>query len=212
MTSAVLATLAIALILVVSEYLWRKMRIKGEIARKFVHIIAGSFIAFLPFWVSYGWITVLSIGFIAANFVNHYTPIFHAIHAIKRRSWGDLLFGVGIFMCAVVKPNKWIFAGAILQVAFADGLAAVIGSTYSKRKYRIFDHYKSVLGSFTFLASSMLISLLVVYVGGYVSSNAIAALILIPSGLTVLENISGYGTDNVILPVTFLLAVQTLLN
>ena len=64
MIQAILATIVIAVILLMSEYLWRTLHIKGEFARKFVHIIAGSFIAFLPFWVSYGWIAVLAVGFI----------------------------------------------------------------------------------------------------------------------------------------------------
>lgn len=208
MIQAVLATIVIALILVTSEYLWRAMHIQGEFARKFVHIIAGSFIAFLPFWVSYGWVAVLAIGFIFANLLNRYTPIFHAIHAITRRSWGDLLFGVGILICALLRPNRWLFAGAILQVALADGLAALIGTKYSKHTYKIFDHYKSPIGTFTYLVSSAAIAMLVLLVGDLGGHNVLAVLCIVPLIMTLFENISGYGTDNIILPVVFLLAMQ----
>lgn len=210
MINAILATGAIFLMLVLSEVLWRKSYIRGEFARKFVHIIAGSFIAFLPFWVSYGWVAVLAVGFILANLLNRYTPVFHAIHAITRRSWGDLLFGVGILICALLRPNKWLFAGAILQVALADGLASLVGSTYSKRRYKIFDHYKSPIGTFTYFLSSAAIASLVLLVGNLGGHDVLAVLCVVPLIMTFFENISGYGTDNIVLPVVFLLAMQAL--
>ena len=208
MIRAIYATIVIAAILGMSEYLWRQLHIKGEFARKFVHIIAGTFIAFLPFWVSYGWIAVLAVGFIAANILNRYTPVFHAIHAITRRSWGDLLFGIGILVCALIEPNRWLFAGAILQVALADGLAAVVGTHYSKHRYKIFDHYKSPIGTLTYYFSSVAIAILVLLVGNLGGHNVFAVIVLIPLIMTLFENISGYGTDNVVLPLVFLLAIQ----
>lgn len=56
MLNALLAAGGIAAILVVSEVAWKRAHIKDELARKFVHITCGVFIAFLPFWVSYPWI------------------------------------------------------------------------------------------------------------------------------------------------------------
>ncbi|CAN5423123.1 SEC59/DGK1/VTE5 family protein [soil metagenome] len=211
MISAILATATIALILILSEYLWRKLHIRGEFARKFVHIIAGTFIAFLPFWVSYGWIVFLAVGFIAANLINRYTPLFHAIHAITRKSWGDLLFGFGILGCALLRPNKWLFAGAILQVALADGLAAVVGSQYGKHRYQIFDHVKSRVGTLTFLLSSALILGLVLAGSGTSGDYKLFAVFsIIPLLMAMLENVSGYGSDNIFLPLAFLISLRAL--
>ena len=210
MINACIATLAIFVLLVLSEFLWRKAHIRGEFARKFVHIIAGSFIAFLPFWVSYGWLSLLAIGFILANVLNRYTQLFHAIHAITRKSWGDLLFGIGILICSLIRPNRWLFAGAILQVALADGMAAVVGSHYSKRRYRMFDHYKSPIGTLTFCLCSLLISILALMVGNLGGHNVIEVLIAVPLLMTLFENVSGYGTDNIFLPLGYLLVMQAL--
>jgi len=211
MISALFATATIFLILVLSEFLWRKARVRGEFARKFVHIIAGSFIAFLPFWVSYGWIIVLAAGFIFANLVNRYTEVFHAIHAITRKSWGDLLFGISILLMAVWGPNKWLFTGAILQVALADGLAAVIGTHYSKKRYKVFDHYKSVIGTLAYFAASFAIMVFIVKLGALTSVLSNIELFLVASVfLTLLENVSGYGLDNISLPLGFLVLVKGL--
>lgn len=205
MVHAASAVIIIAFILCLSEILWRKAHIKGEFARKFVHIIAGCFIAFLPFWLSYGWIELLSVGFIVANILNRYTPLFHAIHAITRKSWGDLFFGVGILLAASVRPNKWIFAAAILQVALADGLAAIVGSHYGKHKYKLFDHYKSPIGTLTFMVTSFFVTLIVLVLSNFhLQHSQVLVLTIIPLAMTILENISGYGTDNVVLPVGYL--------
>ena len=208
MIQAAIATVVIALILGVSEILWRTMHIKGEFARKFVHIIAGTFIAFLPFWVSYEWVAVLAIGFIIANLINRYTPIFHAINGVKRRSIGDVLFGVGILVCALAEPNKWIFASAILQVALADGLAALVGTKYSKHRYKIFDTYKSPIGTFTYFLSSAAVAIFILLVGNLGGHNVLAVVFFVPLIMASLENVSGYGTDNIVLPVGFLLAMH----
>jgi phytol kinase len=211
MLHAIVATACIGLILVLSEVLWRHAHIRGEFARKFVHILAGVFIAFLPFWNSYGWITLLAIGFIIANILNRYSPLFHAIHAITRKSWGDFLFAIGILVSALVRPNKWLFAGAILQVALADGLAAVIGTHYAKHRYKIVDHFKSPIGTLTFYIASVATLYFVVYLGNLSSLYHTPLIyLLVPIGMTILENISGYGSDNVFLPVGFLLLMHVL--
>lgn len=211
MINAIIATGIIFIMLVLSEFLWRKAHIRGEFARKFIHIIAGTFIAFLPFWVSYGWVALLAMGFILANLLNRYTPLFHAIHAITRRSWGDLLFGVGILITALLRPNKWLFAGAILQVALADGLAAIIGSHYGKHKYKLFDHSKSPIGTLAFYITSFLVLVFITKVGGVTAGDGMLPLFLVvPATMTVLENVSGYGTDNVMLPLGFLVLVHVM--
>lgn len=125
MLNAILAAAGIAAILIVSEIAWRKARLRDELARKFVHICCGTFIAFLPLWVSYNWIMILAIGFVIANVINRYVDFFHAIHSVRRKSWGDVLFGVGVFIVALFQPEPWLFTVAILQVSLADGLAAI---------------------------------------------------------------------------------------
>lgn len=206
MLHALIAVIIIGIILFVSEYLWHKTHLKGEFARKFVHIIAGSFIAFFPLWLSYGWIMVLAVGFIAANLVNRYSTVFHAIHAIKRKTWGDILLGLGIFICAAIRPEPWLFVTAILYVSLADGLAAVVGKRFGKRHYKIFDHVKTPIGSLAFFLTSIVIILGIGVAAGELSHFSVPALLIfLPLTATLLENVSGYGTDNITLPIAVIL-------
>lgn len=206
MVNAIIAAFFVGVILFISEYLWHKTHLKGEFARKFVHIVAGSYIAFFPLWLSYGWIMVLAVAFVAVNLLNRYSTIFHSIHAIKRKTWGDILFGVGVFLCASLRPEPWLFVTAILHVSLADGLAAVVGSRFGKHHYKIFDHVKTPIGSFTFFITSMLIVLVIGVAAGELSNFSVPAmLIFLPITATLLENVSGFGTDNITLPIAVLL-------
>lgn len=208
MIQAILAAAIIAAILGLSEVAWKKARIRGEVARKFVHITSGVFIAFLPFWVEYHWIMVLAVGFVVANLVNRYVDFFHAIHSVRRKSWGDVLFGVGVFAVAWFEPSPWLFAMSILQVSLADGLAAVAGVTYGEKhgKYYLFTQPKTLVGSAVFLGASALI-----IAGGLVASSYFVdplqlwpLVAMLPLMLVCIENLAVFGLDNLALPLATL--------
>lgn len=208
MINALLAALGIAAILVVSEIAWKRSHIYDELARKFVHISSGVFIAFLPFWVEYQWIMVLAIGFVIANVINRYTNYFHAIHAVKRKSWGDVLFGVGVFIVAWLEPTTWLFTATVLMVSLADGLAAVAGVTYGKShgRYYLFGQPKSLIGSLVFMAVSALILIGLFTLDGYFADplKLWPVVVMLPLLLVCIENLAAYGSDNVFLPVATL--------
>ncbi len=214
MVQALLAAIVIAAILGLSEVAWKKAHIQGELARKFVHITTGVFIAFLPFWVDYNWIMALAVGFVVANLVNRYVDFFHAIHAVRRKSWGDVLFGVGVFAVAWFQPNPWVFAVAILQVSLADGLAAIAGVTYGKEhgKYYLFTQPKSIIGSSVFLVVSALILIFGMVASSYFVDPAQMwpVIVMLPLMLVCVENLAVFGFDNLALPLATL-AVLSLL-
>lgn len=214
MLQALLAAAGIAAILVISEIAWKKSHIYDELARKFVHITSGVFIAFLPFWVDYFWIMILAVGFVAANIINRYTNYFHAIHAVKRKSWGDVLFGVGVFAVAWFEPSAWLFAAAMLQVSVADGLAAIAGVTYGRKhgRYYLFTQPKSIIGSSVFLISSALILMGLFVFDPYFAEpvRLWPVLIMLPMLLVCLENLAVFGADNLVLPLATLYILSIL--
>ena len=117
-----------------------------------------------------------------------------------------ILFGLGIFLCAALRPEAWLFTTAILHVSLADGLAAVIGARFGKRRYKIFDHVKTPIGSLAFFLTSMAIILGIGVTAGELSHFSVPALLIfLPITSTLLENVSGFGTDNITLPISVLL-------
>lgn len=204
MLHAFLAAACVGLILLMSEFAWRRLGLRGELARKFVHIFAGTFIAFLPFWMSYHWIAVLGLAFIAGNIINRYTKLFNSIHAVKRVSWGDIFFGLAITLCALFHPSKWVFMAAILQVSLADGLAAITGVSIAKLKgsYKVLGQCKTVYGTLVFFVVSAALLAFTVRIDPAFASpmSQWPLIVMLALLLTAVENIGLYGLDNLLLP------------
>lgn len=212
MTRPFLAILIVLLILLLSEVLWQTKRLQGERARKFVHMMVGTFVAFWPFFLSWQTIQFLSLAFLIVVLLTKRFLVFRAIYAVRRRSWGEALFALGIGLAAVITKSEWVFAAAILHLSLADGLAAVVGSRWGKpRRNGFFGHYKTTLGTVTFWLVSVAIvsALLVVDKAGFPSSTW-PVIIWLPLAVTILENNSSRGLDNLILPVFVALVLEAL--
>lgn len=195
--------LAIFCLLVVTEVLWRTDKLHVETSRKIVHMGTGIIIATWPFYLSWTIIQLLSLALLAVIVVSYKLHIFQSIHAIKRLTIGEILYPVGIGLCALLEPAPWVFSVAILHLTLADGLAALAGVKYGhKTRYTLISHGKSLVGSLTFFAVSFAIFTIASFV---VPENALphaygwfiwAALLL-----TAVENVSWYGLDDVTVPI-----------
>jgi phytol kinase len=203
---------AIFCLLLITEASWRKGYIKPEVSRKIIHAVAGTIIAFWPFYMSWLTIDLLSILLLFVVFVSHQFHIFGSIHNVKRSTKGELLYPLGIGLCALFSPPDWIFTAAILHLAWADGLAAVVGVSKWGRKtrYNLWAQPKSLLGSGVFFLASLLI-----ITGSYVFLNhpgldsiTVPGLLAIAVLATLVENVSWYGLDNVTVPLAVLLALS----
>ncbi len=202
MADVILGISPVFLLLVMSEYLWRTKRLRGERARKLVHVAAGTFIAFWPWFMSFRTIQILSMGMIAVILLSRVLNIFQGIHGVRRRTVGDILFPVTVALIASIAASEWIFAVAMLHLGLADGMAAVVGDRWGKNnRYKIFGEIKSVAGSLTFLSFSVLIMVGFVVFGPAVFREFYwQLLILLPLIATCVENLSIRGTDNIFVP------------
>jgi phytol kinase len=217
MLNILFATIPIGLVLLVSEYLWRKKIIKGERARKFIHILAGIWMAFWPFYLPFDGIFIL--GCVALTFLVYArnTHLFGAIYAVKRRTYGEIFYALTIIICSYYGEEPWIFTVSILLLALADGGAAVVGRIYGKNnEYRVFGKNnlkKSIAGTFAFIILAYISIIIGTVVGGneVIFSNITIALIFLPVVATILENISPYGSDNLFTPVFATLLLNSLL-
>lgn len=197
------ASLVVLLFLLIAEEMREKRKIAGESARKFVHITVGVFVASWPFYLSYFTIQVLCVAFLAAVMISRHFNVFPAIHNIYRKSWGEVLFPVGIALTAFLAYSPWIFAAAILHLGLADGLAAVVGEGYKKaRAYTVFGQKKSVAGTLVFWVTSMAITAWLTWASPLELGHLALPLIIgLPFVASLVENISPNGTDNVFVPV-----------
>jgi phytol kinase len=213
MIAVLIACLGIGLILLLSEFLWRKKIIAGEYGRKIVHQTAGLYIASWPFFMPFTSIGCIALGAIIIILLSRKFKIFHAIHDVKRKTYGELLYPISIFMLAAISKADWIFAVAVLFVALADGMAAVIGKKWGTKKYSydVWKARKTVVGTLGYIVFAYVSLGIGVLIGGRATllGNPFVVFVWLPLFSALLEAVSPYGLDNITAPlvVAFLLNV-----
>lgn len=187
-------------LLLVSEFGWRQGWFRNEFGRKFVHITVGTFVAFWPYFIGWTEVIVLSLGFFFGVITAFRLGIFRAVSTYQRPTYGEVLFALSVGFLAVLTNSKGIYAAAILQMALADGFAAVVGTWLGKRsQYKVFGKTKSIVGTLTFF----LISLAILIGYSQLSDNGLAwqYIALGALGATTMENVMSLGLDNLAVPV-----------
>ncbi len=201
----------ILLILLIAELLSERKILKGEYLRKFVHIASGSFIAFWPWLLSWRTIQILSLLMVLVMVTNKYIGFFNYHGKVRRPTYGDYFFALAIFISAIISHNKIFFALAILEVALADGLAAIAGIGFGKRwEYKVLGNKKTVIGSMAFwiASASILTAGLLAAHDVFTFRDYYYLLLLLPPGLTVLENLAAYGVDNLVIPIFLIIVLR----
>lgn len=204
---------AVFCLLLIAEKLRHEKIIHGEIARKFVHITVGAFIATWPYYLDMLTIQVLCLVLLAGVVASRYFTVFKAIHEVRRKTWGDLLFPLGVGLSATLAAEPWVFTAAVLHLSVADGVAALIGERYiNAGKYKILGQTKSVVGSLAFwLVSFMIVSLLLITHSKELSLVAMPLLLGLTTATTLVENVAPSGTDNILVPFVVVSVLNSLI-
>ncbi len=211
MLGILLAAAGTGLILISGEILWRKKILKGEYARKFVHITSATFAAFWPLFMSRTAIAAMSLIFVAVLVAVKQLKLFKSLRSVRRATYGEMWYALGIGICALLFTSDAVYAVAILHMALADGFAAIVGVGLGKKanKFTYNGSKKSIEGTLTFVAISFFLN------AGYwmyfsdhqlrldgISPLVIPLYSLICAiTLAVAEIASPKGSDNVIIPV-----------
>ena len=187
------------LLLVFSEFYWRRHKVHGELSRKFVHITVGTFVAVWPFFLTWRQILFLSAAFLVVIIISKYYKIFQAIHSVTRPTWGEIYFAIAVGATSLITHNKFLFAAALLHMSLADGLAAIVGNRYGRNNsYLVSGHVKSLAGTAAFIVVS--VAILGVY--GIAATSTLQPLVILSIALAAaaIENVGIYGLDNLFVP------------
>jgi phytol kinase len=204
----VVAIAVIFVIVIFAEYLSRYKGVHSELTRKMVHILVGIFVAFWPFFLSWRQIQLLSLLFLITVVWSIKFNIFNSIHAVSRNKIGEVAFALVIGILSLITSKDWVFTAAMLHLSLADGLAAVFGLAYGDgTTYKIMGRTKSIVGSLAFFFTSVVIMI------GYAAFSGLGysgvTLVWLPVIATVAENISGEGTDNLVVPLLVALVLTS---
>ncbi len=207
MIKIILALGPILLMLVISEYFWREKLVRGESARKLLHIVIGAYVATWPAFLSFTAIQNISAAFLVVVLLSQRFNIFKAINDVKRKTWGDVLYALGIGLAATLTRDPWIFAVAILFMSLSDGMAGLVGSHFGKNSlYTIFGNKKSIVGTLAFILCSFAILIGIQTVHSLSLSPLM--FVVLPFMAAALENLGALGSDNILIPVLVVLALS----
>ncbi|HEX7963299.1 MAG TPA: hypothetical protein VF466_01775 [Candidatus Saccharimonadales bacterium] len=196
------------LIIVFAEYLSRYRGVHSELTRKLVHILVGIFVAFWPFFLSWRQIQAISLLFFITVLLSIKFNVFGSIHAVSRNKVGEVLFALVIGILALITTKDWIFTAAMLHLSLADGLAAIFGLAWGDGStYKIMGRTKSLVGSLAFFFTSL--AIMICYAAFSGLSYGGVALVWLPVLATIAENVSGEGTDNMVVPLLVALVLTS---
>jgi phytol kinase len=199
-----------SLIILAVELIWRRGKLKGEYARKTVHILLSVSLAFMPLYLSWNMIKIGAVLSLIGVLLLRTTNLIQSVYDVKRSSWGDVVGPAAIAIIAFLEPSKSLFAAVVLHIGLADGLAAVIGTRFGRNnQYTVLGNKKSWAGTTTFIICSFMITLGLILFGPPLGFATLwPLLILLPLATSLVENFGVYGSDNALIALTVTLLWQ----
>ncbi len=177
-----------------------------EASRKFIHILLSNWwLIALAFFDHVMWAVIPPITFVIVNFLSYRGNIIQVMErdAEKEDGLGTVYFAFSLIPLVIlsygVTQNPLIGFVGFFIMAYGDGFAAIAGKAIKSKEYKIFGSTKTIAGSSVMFITSFVITLSVF---AY-SNTSLYALKAITVSLiaTVLEAISGKGTDNITVPI-----------
>jgi phytol kinase len=209
--AVVLAWLAMvtAMALVVRRH-WPEQR---EWSRKVVHIGTGP-VVLLAWWLQIDRAIALPAAALVtlATALNHRFRLLPAVEDVGRHSYGTIAYGGSItVLLALYWPLQPLpVAAGVLVMACGDGLAGLLGPWLPSPRWRVLGQGKSLAGTACMLAAGLAVLLALASLAGGqgLPAPTWSALLLIAAAATALEQCSGYGIDNLSVPLATALLWQ----
>lgn len=208
---------------IISEYVIYKLRGDNETSRKTLHIIHGVGLTAAAFIIPLHIVAVVEFVFLLMVFVGKYIYSHHLryigplqylarLYRVGRLSYGEFFFPVSAIFTAFLAQSQWEFIGAMLILGLADAAAALIGKRYGKTTgYKVFGQTKSLVGSVAFwLVTIFILVGFIVFSGVPIEGATYGALLWLPILLTLTENVGVYGSDNLLIPLVAVVALNQL--
>lgn len=212
----VLSYILVFLIIGISTALQKFKVLSDEGARKFIHIGVSNW--WILAWVFFQgenalWYAIVPpITFILLNYYSYKTNLIKSMERSGNGNLGTVYFPISLLILVIftfgVINRPEIGAVGILVLGYGDGLAAVVGKAYGKRKLV---NNKSLEGSLTMLFASFVVVLAILLVAGVSLVSTLIAAVVVSILSTLIELYTPKGLDNLTVPLFSSLIVYVLL-
>lgn len=204
MLPILLALLVGLLVVTVAEILYQQKRISVETSRKVTHVTSGLIAITLPFFVSWRAVLILELCNLALMFALRYFGWQFTQHNVKRLTWGEMFFALGVMAPILMGVPRWVYVVSILHLTFADTAAALIGQKWGKKHtYKILGQHKSIAGSVAFIVvSAAIIMGVFIFTPEYLTTANFLRFLFVPFVAMGAEYAGVFGSDNLLIPLS----------
>ena len=173
-----------------------------ELSRKIVHIGTGPIVV-LAWWLAIpAFVAVpVAIAVTVITAVNHRLRLLPAVEDVDRNSYGTVAYGLAISLLLLLFwPEQAVAVCAgVLVMAFADGLAGLVGRGMASPSWTIWQQRKSAAGTITMaLVTALVLLLLVLLTQSPLHPLRLIAVCALAVGL---EQFGRWGIDNLTVPI-----------
>jgi phytol kinase len=178
---------------------------RGEWSRKVMHIGAGPVVLIAWALSIDRWVALPSAALATLlTAVNHRRHLLPGLEDVNRASYGTVAYGASITLLLLVwwPQDPLVVATGVLVMAFADGLAGLVGPQVISPSWQILGQRRSLAGTATMALTSLAVLLTLAALAG-ASGQPVptpAALVGIALAAALLEQVGIGGLDNLSVP------------
>ena len=178
---------------------------RGEWSRKVMHIGAGPVVLIAWALSIDRWVALPSAALATLlTAVNHRRRLLPGLEDVNRASYGTVAYGASITLLLLVwwPQDPLVVATGVLVMAFADGLAGLVGPQVTSPSWQILGQRRSLAGTATMALTSLAVLLTLAALAG-ASGQPVptpAALVGIALAAALLEQVGIGGLDNLSVP------------
>ena len=200
-------------VLGVAEGLRKAFRLNTDFTRKVVHVSVGMWAWGTVLLFQSKWFAIIPpAAFILLNYISYRRGLFQAMESSDRSNLGTVYFPIAFVALILVffDNDKAIFVAAMMPLTWGDAFAAIVGRLKGVHKFTIFGATRSLEGSLTMLVLSFVSLLMTLLL--FTGSSSLALLVSLPVAAlaTVVEAVSPWGLDNLLVPAASALGVLIL--
>lgn len=161
-TGILLSYLFVFAIIGLSTIMQKKKLLSGEGSRKMIHILLCNWwILAMMLFKSNIAASIGPLSFVIINYISYKKKLFGAMErGGGKEDLGTVYYAISLLILALVTFSSWSTpvtgAFGILIMGYGDGMAAVIGKRFGRKKIRIWGGEKSLEGSLTMFIISFI--------------------------------------------------------
>lgn len=211
---------ALTLLMVGIHYYQRARGLAPETSRKLFHLSGGLTTLALPWMFAEVWPVLLltAITVPALLTLKHVQRLRDGLgdvlYGVTRPSLGEVYFPLSACLLFVLAHDRpLLYTVPLLLLTLADPAAAIVGSRFGSLQYVTRDGHKSLEGSLAFFVVSFLATSGSLLLAGATSTVAAPGVALtLALLLTLVEAISWRGLDNLLIPITGFIFLESLMD